>query len=157
MIALASRVKLNDIVNVMDVFMPEQLAYLDRETGEVFQLTYEDRRAAEHDEPLEEFPEWQRKDIELAIRVQADWQRYLRLPNQWDIDELHIMGKYTSSVEDERIQNDLWKALDGREPFRRFREEVRRHGLQESWDDYRWERLQHVARDWCEDKGLEWK
>jgi hypothetical protein len=60
------QVKLQDILEGMDFQSDEQSSFLNLTTGEVVSITDEELRAAENDEPLEDFPEWQHDAIRSA-------------------------------------------------------------------------------------------
>ena len=53
----ALRVKLQDILEGMDFQSDERSSFLNLTTGEVVSITDEELRAAENDEPLEDFSE----------------------------------------------------------------------------------------------------
>ena len=53
----ALRVKLSDLIEGMDFQSDEQSSFLNLTTGEVVSITDEELRAAENNEPLEDFPE----------------------------------------------------------------------------------------------------
>ena len=52
----ALRVKLSDLIEGMDFQSDECFSYLNTTTGKVVSVTTEELRAAEEDEPLEDFP-----------------------------------------------------------------------------------------------------
>jgi hypothetical protein len=41
-------------------------------------------------------------------------------------------------------------AIDGRGAFRRFRNALNYHGIENDWYDYKFEALCRIAREWCE-------
>ena len=63
---MAVQVKLQDILEGMDFQSDERSSFLNLTTGEVIAITDEELRAAEHDAPLEDFPEWQHDAIRIA-------------------------------------------------------------------------------------------
>jgi hypothetical protein len=63
---MAVPVKLKDIVDELSFIPDEASSYLNTKTGEVISITHEELRAAENEEPLEDFPEWQHDVIRLA-------------------------------------------------------------------------------------------
>jgi hypothetical protein len=63
---MALPVKLKDIIEGLECQSDEGSAHLNTTTGEVVYITEEELRAAEEDEPLEEFPEWQHEAIRIA-------------------------------------------------------------------------------------------
>src|SRR5712691_2994600 len=95
----ALRVKLSDLIEGMDFQSDECFSYLNTTTGEVVSVTTEELRAAEEDEPLEDFPEWQHDAIRIAKDI-VETDHYLPLPNRFEINEYQIMEQFCSSVED---------------------------------------------------------
>ena len=69
---MPARVKLSAILEALEMQGDETHAFLDKQTGEVVVLTDEELRAAEDDDDLGDYPEWQRENIEQAKAVQAD-------------------------------------------------------------------------------------
>ena len=57
-------------------------------------------------------------------------------------------------VEDDRIQGELERAIHGSGAFRRFKEIARRHGVEESWFDFKRSALEKVAREALEAAGI---
>ena len=53
---MAGQVKLKDIIEGVEFLTDEGSSYLNIVTGEVVYVTTEELRAAEEDEPLEDFP-----------------------------------------------------------------------------------------------------
>jgi len=79
-------VKPTDLMEGMDFQSDEGPAYLNTVTGEVVYLTDEELRAAEVDEPLEDFLAWQQDAIRMA-KAMLEHEHYLALPSRFDIHE----------------------------------------------------------------------
>src|SRR5215475_10732454 len=109
----ALRVKLSDLIEGMDFQSDEQSSYLNLTTGEVVSITDEELRAAENDEPLEDFPEWQYDVIRMAKDI-VETDHYLPLPDRFEIHEYSIMERFCLSVDDEYMRDDLCDAIRGR-------------------------------------------
>jgi asparagine synthetase A len=73
-------VKLDDLINEIDIQMDETFTYINTHTGEVITLTREEIRAAEDEELLEKYPDWQRENIEKAIKKRI---REHKVEKQW--------------------------------------------------------------------------
>src|SRR5437867_13286556 len=96
------QVKLQDILEGMDFKSDERSSFLNLTTGEVVAITDGELRAAEHDEPLEDFPAWQHDAIRIARDI-VETEHYLPLPDR-------IMEQFCLSVEDADIRDDLCDA-----------------------------------------------
>ncbi len=101
------KVKLADIITGMEFQTDESRSYLDKNAGEVVTISDEELRAAENNEPVERFPEWQRKSIEIAKEI-LETDSYIPLPGKFDIHEYNIMEKFCLSIENEEIRNTLY-------------------------------------------------
>ena len=148
-------VKLSAIVEAMDFQTDESSAYFNRETGAIVTISDEEFRAVEEGKPLEEYPEWQHKNIETAREILEDDEGvYVRLPTRFEIHEWQIMDRFARWVDDERIGEELRYALRGRGAFRMFKEAIHRLGVAEEWYEYRERALRRIAVEWCEANGI---
>jgi hypothetical protein len=95
----ALRVKLSDLIEGMDFQSDEQSSFLNLTTGEVVSITDEELRAAENDEPLEDFPEWQHDAIRIAKDI-VETDHYVPLPDRFEIHEYQIMERFCLSIDD---------------------------------------------------------
>ena len=107
---MAVQVKLKDIIEGLEFLTDEGTSYLNTTTGEVVSITDEELRAAEEDEPLEDFPEWQHDAIRIAKDI-VETAHYLPLPDRFEIHEYRIMERFCLSVDDEDIRDDLCNAI----------------------------------------------
>jgi hypothetical protein len=149
----ALQVKLSDLIEGMDFQSDERSSFLNLTTGEVVSITDEELRAAENDESLEDFPEWQHDAIRIAGEI-LDTEHYLPLPTKFDIHEYSIMERFCLSVDDDDLRDDLCDAIRGRGAFRRFKDGVQVYGIAEDWYRYRNAALREIAVAWCEAHGL---
>jgi hypothetical protein len=149
----ALRVKLQDILEGMDFQSDEQSSFLNLTTGEVVSITDEELRAAENDAPLEDFPAWQHDAIRIAKDI-VETDRYLPLPDRFEMHEYSIMERFCLSVDDEDIRDDLCNAIRGRGAFRYFKDRIHAYGIAEEWYRYRDAALQEIAITWCEVHGI---
>src|SRR5580693_304605 len=93
-------VKLETIIEALEFASDSTSSYLDLETGEVLTLTEEECSLA--DDPLsadQDLPEWQREQVELARRISRQGQRYVELPDQFDINEWDCMQRFSETLQ----------------------------------------------------------
>ena len=147
------QVKLQDVLEGIDFQSDEQSSFLNLTTGEVVSITDEELRAAENDEPLEDFPEWQHDAIRIARDIVAT-EHYLPLADRFEINEYRIMERFCLSVDDEDIRDDLCNAIRGRGAFRYFKDRIHAYGIAEEWYRYRDAALREIAVAWCEEHGI---
>jgi hypothetical protein len=150
---MATPVKLKDIVDELSFIPDAASSYLNTKTGEVVSVTHEELRAAENEEPLEDFPEWQRDAIRIAGDI-LETDHYLPLPTKSEIHEYSIMERFCLSIEDDDIGDDLCHAIHGRGAFRRFKDRIHEYGMADDWYQYRDEALREIAIEWCEKNGI---
>ena len=90
------------------------------------------------------------------IRDALEGDRWLELPDRFDIHEWSIMERFSRAQNIERIQRKLFDAIHGAGAFRAFRSAIRRLGLEQSWYQFRDEALADIARDWLEEHNLQY-
>ena len=149
----ALRVKLSDLSEGMDFQSDGRSSFLNLTTGEVVSITDEELRAAEHDAPLEDFPEWQHDAMRIARDI-VETEHYLPLPDRFEINEYSIMEHFCLSVDNDDMRDDLCDAIRGRGAFRRFKDRVQVYGMAEEWYRYRDAALREIAMAWCEAHGI---
>jgi len=152
---MPARVKLSALLNALEIQFDETHTYVDRQTGEVVVLSDEELRAAEDADDLSDYPEWQRENIEQAKALQTDEDRFVSLPDRFEINEWEMMRDFALSVEDEAASGALMNAIQGRGAFRYFKDQLHERGLTKSWYAFRDGRYRQIAMDWCEANGLE--
>lgn len=152
---MAIPVKLKDIVDELSFIPDEASSYLNTKTGELVAVTTEELSAAENEEPLEDFPEWQRDAIRIAGDI-LETDDYLPLPTKFDIHEYRIMERFCYSIEDDDICDALCRAIRGRGAFRYFKDKIHEYGIADDWYRYRDEALREIAIDWCEINGIQY-
>ena len=92
---------------------------------------------------------------ELEERIDEGYgTRYFRLPEQYDIRDNRIVEAFIDDLPAGEAQNHLSNAFRGRGAFRRFREGLRQHDLEQEWYDFRDEAYRQIARDWCDANGI---
>ena len=146
-------VSIKDVVNEMDVLSDEHSAFLNRHSGELVTLSSEELSAAEEDDNIDEYPEWQRDMIVKAKEV-IDSDDYLPLPNKFDIHEYHIMEDFCCSIVDDEIREGLLDKIRGRGAFGRFKNAIHRNGIEDEWYLFRQKELEKIAIDWLEDNQI---
>jgi hypothetical protein len=152
---MAIRVKLNDIIEGLDFQSDEGHSFLDKKTGEVVSISDEEMQAAEDDEPIEDFPDWQQDLVRIAKEIVDETGDYIDLPTKFDIDEYSIMEKFCLSLDDSEMSDDLYSAIKGSGAFRRFKDAIHEYDIADDWYKYRDNALKEIAIEWCQAKGIE--
>ena len=146
---MALPVNLKDIIEGLEFQSDEGSSHLNTATGEVVYVTEEELRAAEEEEPLNHFPEWQHDAIRIAKDI-VETDHYLQLPDRFEIHEYSIMERFCLSIDDEDMRDDLCDAIRGRGAFRRCKDRMQLYGMAEEWYRYRDAALREIVIAWCE-------
>lgn len=101
--------------------------------------------------------EYDEEDQELADMIEEGWHtRFFGLPTRFDIHEYSIMERFIWDLPEGRIQDSLEHAIRGRGAFRRFKDAVRRFGIEQQWYDFQEKKYYEIATEWCDDHGFEY-
>ncbi len=151
--------KLQDIVAAIEAGDGELQHYLDTKTGEVVLVTDEDQRSIDDDEEpdLDVLPEWHRNAIMQALLVEQYPDRFLPLPDSFDVNEWQIMRIFCDYVANPEYRGELLSAIHGAGAFRFFRATVNRLGLREDWYAYRQEQFESFAREWLTENRIDFR
>lgn len=153
-ILMPAAVKLHDLIDAVDGQPETVFSFLDRETGEVYSISEEALRIAEDGtNSQDEVPEWQQEEIGWARRIAAS-DRYVALPTSWDVHAGEIMQQFSYSFADDRVCGEFLTAIRGRGAFRRFKEQLTRYDLWDTWHEFRRQALRQQLIDWCEARGI---
>lgn len=115
------KVKLRDIVEAMEMANESARSFLDLQTGEIETL-FDDLVDDEEQEEISE---------------RLDEHGIVRLQEQYDIHEYHIMVKSVEQLQNTTIQERLADAINDRGAFQRFKRGIRQYGVEQDWYDFR--------------------
>lgn len=171
------KIDMNELAIAFDNGSWEMSYFLNLETGDVQFITEDstsdmqdfyaevesagdDERDAAFREALEQndLPEWRRAMALEAYEIESDvdGSRYLEVPPQSSRDGYRDMEEFIETVQDEQLQDRLWRAIDGRGAFRVFKNELDYHDEErQRWFAYRDARLHERVLDWLAEEGIE--
>ena len=152
---MATVISLREVIEAMEITGDDCVSYLNPDTGEIITVTEEERHLVEEESP-EDVPEWQREILPM-IRAALESDRFLELPDRFDIHEWSIMDEFSRAQGSESIRQELADAIHGAGAFRIFRSAIRRLGLEKRWHQFRDEALAEIARNWLEEHKLPYK
>ena len=95
-------------------------------------------------------------DKALAAAIVDMPERFLRFPTKYEIHQYSIMEDFIDQLSPGKAQEELAYAIRGKGAFRRFKQSVRYHRLEQRWYDYLAEAYRELAIRWCAEKGLEY-
>ena len=98
------KIKLSTLIDEFDMQSDMSKSFLDKETGEIFFISEQDRFALEHEDS--EPPEWQKEHLERIKPLLEDFdpKRYIGLPSIFDIHEYSVMEKFSASLSSIKLQ-----------------------------------------------------
>lgn len=149
------RVKLDDIIEGLESQSDESHSFLDKRTAEVVCISDEEMQAAEDDEPIEDFPDWQQGLVRIAKEIVEETGDYIALPTKFDINEYSIMERFCLSLDDSEMSEALYSAINGRGAFGRFKNAIHEYDIADDWYKYRDHALKEIAIEWCQEKDIE--
>ena len=147
------KVKLQDVVDMMDMLHEEASAHLNKRTGELITVSTEEFEAAEEEEDLADYPEWQHELILKAKEI-MDSQDWVELPAKEDIHDYDIMEEFCHSIADPEVRSRLLTTIRGSGAFGRFRGALEVLDLEQEWYDFRAAELEKIAVDWLEENQI---
>lgn len=148
-------VSLRDVVEALDLQSEELRSYLDPVTGEVITFNLEEAEIAERGE-WERAPEWMKPSLPKIKRALKD-NHLLALPDRIHIDEWRMMQDFVSRDELCQCRAELESTVHGEAAFSRFKDAVRRLGLEDEWFRYREAEYARVAREWLEQNKIPYR
>ncbi|SRR6266436_1456051 len=149
------RVKLNDVIEALDAAGEDHSHYLDKRTGEIVLITNEEMEAAEEDELISEYPEWQQESI-LKAREILESEDFVALPDQFDIDEYKIMEDFCLEIQNRHVGETLLGLIKGSGAFKRFKNAIHSMGVEDDWYQFRRTEFEKLAIQWLEQEGLDY-
>ncbi|MDQ0257040.1 hypothetical protein J2S74_004485 [Evansella vedderi] len=150
------KVKLENILEGMELQSEENNAYLNLETGEIVYVSREALLMAEDGEEYEHLPDWQQDEVQVAYDIVENFDKYDSLPTSFDIHEYDMMERFCYSLSDHQKQDILLQAIRGKGAFRRFKDNVTRLGIVEQWYDYRDLCYKEIAKEFCQNNNIDY-
>jgi hypothetical protein len=148
-------VKLDDLIGEIELQIDDTFTYINILTGEVITLSREEMRAAEDEAPIQDFPDWQRKNIEKAINIIEDEdETYLDFTLRNEYDEYELVEEYIGTISEAEVREELFGAIQGKGAFRRFKDAIREYDIEKQWYGFKGKKLKELVIEWCEEKGL---
>jgi len=154
---MATRVKLDDIIEGLEAQSDESYAFLNKQTGKVILISEEEQNAAENNEPIEDFPEWQQDLVKIAKEILAESDNYIGFPSKFDIHEYSIMEDFCGSIENEKTREIFCSLIKGGGVFQRFKDAIHKYDIADDWYKYRDNALKQLAIKWCQENHIKFE
>lgn len=89
-----------------------------------------------------------------------NWMNCLKNPlcyQLYDINEYEMMEEFADTIEDVRLQNQLYISLNGSGAFRRFKVTCINYDIIDDWYKFRDEKYKDIAINWCQENIIKYK
>ena len=139
---IVKAVYIEDVADAFEATMDTWTQFLNTETGEFVSLPDSDM-----------FCDWTEDDEKLAEEIDAS-DAYVRLPSQYELREYNIMEDFADQVTNRHKAGILFRALNGRKPFRRFKDAINALGLADAYYAFRFHAFCAAAARWCRDNEI---
>ena len=134
------KVNIKEIAEELQTLSDEDCFYYNKETGELEYFNYE------HENPND-----------LDIEEVEDDEKFIRLPDKFDINDYGILKDFMFAQEDREIRDALYDIIHSKGVFKKFRQVVERFGILEKWYEFYAKAYEDIVKEWCEENGLEWE
>jgi hypothetical protein len=153
---MAAEVKLDVIIEALEMADDSISSYLDVETGEVHSITEEELDfAGDPQAAIEKWPDWQRETVKLARSIrEQEGKRYLILPDKFDVHEWAIMDRFSLTLTDAQLRNEFHGSIRGAGAFRLFKHLLSEYNLWDAWNHFKEVELRRMAIEWCKENGI---
>ena len=132
-------VSLAAVVEEMDVMNDDWVAYINRRTGQLVTVT-----------------EYDREESTEALQAE-DSPDFVALPSKFDLHEYSIIERFCQAASDQTLAEELASAIQGSGAFRRFKDAIRRHGIEYEWYAFRESAFASIAASFLDAHGIPYK
>lgn len=132
-------VKLSEVIDALYFTNDEIEYYYNPTNGEIFMSNIVDYENLNEDELDELF------------------EKSIMLPTRYDINEYEMMEDFVETIEDIRLQNQLYISLNGSGAFRRFKDTCINSDIINDWYKFRDEKYKEIAINWCKENNIKFE
>lgn len=133
------KVKLSEIIDSLEFTNDEIEYYYNPDNEGVFMSSINDYESLNDDEMDEIF------------------EKSIMLPTRYDINEYKMMEEFAETIEDIRLQNQLYISLNGSGAFRRFKDTCINFDIIDDWYKFRDEKYKEIAINWCKGNNIKFE
>jgi len=150
-------VKVDELAFSMSFNSYGAIDYFDTETGELVNIPVELQNFDFDDElAIKRLPDWMKEILPAAKEIAEETGRYYAVPQIPSYEIYNLMEEFAETRPDDRLRNKLFRALNGRGAFRRFKDVLYDYPEErDRWFGMEEEYLEQQAREWLEQLGIE--
>ncbi|UPM52922.1 UPF0158 family protein [Gottfriedia acidiceleris] len=153
---MTNKAKIKDIIEELEMQMDGYRSFIKIGTGEIFSVAEDDLIDAEDEKVFDDLQDWQIENIEIANEIVENFEDYKELPSKYEINEYKMIEDFCLTIKDEKIQNILLIAIEGKGAFRRFKDAVIKLNVDMDWYSYRDRRYKDLVIAWCQNNDIEY-
>ena len=98
-----------------------------------------------------------KEDEEILEMVDMFPDRFVAMPEKYEFNEYSVMENFIDAFPECRLKEELYQCIKGKGAFRKFKDELQYTGIIEWWYAFKDEAITNFAKEWCEDRGYEYK
>ena len=136
------KIKLSQVYQALDMVSQDSNIYINLSTNEIVEIyNFED----------EEYIE------EMFSEIDNNKDNYLRLPDQYEMDNYSMMVRFIYSLDNIEHQNKLLYTIKGKGAFRRFKDALIMLDIRNKWFDFKEKELKEMARKILEENQIDFE
>lgn len=138
-------VDLNDLISTLEMHsMTDDFSrsFVNKQSGRIVCLFEE-----------EDFSDVEDEDLEGDLIP----EHYAPIPDKEELNEYQMMERFCDLVTNEKIQDDLFVAIQGKGAFGRFNTAIRCHNIKDQWYKFRDSCIREIAVEFCKQHGLDYR
>ena len=149
---MALPIQISDIIEALEMQSDNIRAYLNIKTGEIVTVTDEEL-ALNEGELFDTLDESTEENAEATQDI-LESEDFIQLPDKFDINEYGIMEEFCLSLTNDNLRETISNVIKGSGAFRRFKDNIRRFGIEEKWYRYRDQKMKEIAIEWCQENKV---
>jgi len=144
------RLRLEDIVNELELISDEGNSFLNKTTGELFHISHKEfehiKAGLKNDTFKKVWPVEKSFDPRKIFRN----KNYIQLPTRSEINEYGIMMKFLLDISDVRIHNEVYNSMrNNNGGSSALIDIMRKYNAGDEWYKYKRKAFRQIAIDWC--------
>ncbi len=146
---MAVVVSLVEMISEMAELVDNHTAFLNRKTGELLTMNYQQPALCENSQPVHDL-----SDGQHAVREAMESGDMLELPSKFEHQEFSIIERFCESVGEPRHKKKLLKAIRGKRAVRDFQKVLRKLRMTDRWIGFRNRELEELAVAWLDQNDI---